>query len=83
MTIVHIGLLAQRQHDTAHQPRDARDFGNRDGQDDVADACARQRHQGDGEQDRRYRHQPVHEPHQDAVRPSYETRNQPNGETGE
>src|SRR6202162_1784261 len=35
---IHIGLLAQRQNDPAHETRNARDFGDGDGQDDVADA---------------------------------------------
>ena len=80
---VDIGLLAQRQHDAAHEARHARDFGDGDGEDDVADAAARQRHQRDGEQDRRDRHQPVHEPHDDAVGPAHETRDEADGETGE
>src|SRR5258708_39557170 len=55
---VDIGLLAKRQHDAAHQTRNARDFGDGDGKDDVADAGARQRHQRDRKQDRRDRTTP-------------------------
>ena len=62
-----IGLLADRQHDAAHQAHHARHLDDRDGDDDGRDAGLDHRHQGDGEQDRRDRHQAVHEAHQDGV----------------
>ena len=63
---LHIGLLARRQHHRAHQPRHARNFGNRDRDQHRHQAGARQRHHGDREQDARDRHQAVHDPHHDA-----------------
>jgi hypothetical protein len=62
-----IGLIADRQHDAAHQPHHARHLDDRDGDDDGRDAGLDHGHQGDGEEDRRNRHQPVHEAHQDGV----------------
>src|ERR1022692_2244061 len=62
-----VGLFAQRQHEAADETHDARDFGERDRRNDVADACLGQRHQGDREQNRRNRHEAVHHPHDDGV----------------
>ena len=62
-----IGLLADRQHDAAHQAHHARHLDDRDGDDDGRDAGLDHRHQRDGEEDRRDRHQAVHEAHQDGV----------------
>ena len=65
-----VGLLADRQHQRAHQARDARDLGDGDGDDHRADAGAPQRHQRDGEQDGGNRHQAVHHAHQRPVQPA-------------
>jgi hypothetical protein len=47
-----VRLLAQRQHEAADEAHDARDFGERDRDDHVADARLGERHQRDGEQHR-------------------------------
>ena len=72
MRRLDIGLLAQGQHDAAHQPGDARHLGDGDREDHVLDAGAGQRHQRDRDQHRRDRHQPVHDPHDDRVDPAGE-----------
>src|SRR6266567_6515321 len=68
-----IGLLAHRQHDGAHEAHDARYLRNDDGDDDADEAGTEQRDQCDRKQDRRDRHQPVHQPHHDGVDPAQVT----------
>src|SRR6266851_5507998 len=65
-----IGLLAHREHHGAHQAHDSRHVGHDDGEDHGDQAGAPDRDQRDGEQYARYRHQPVHDAHDDAVEPS-------------
>ena len=67
---LHIGLLADRQHDRAHQPHHAGDLGDHDRDDHGHHAAAPQADQADREQDRRDRHQAVHHPHHHAVEPA-------------
>src|SRR5216683_143462 len=74
------GLLAQRQHDAAHQAGDARHLGDGDREDDVAHAGASERHQRDGEQHRWDRHQPVHDAHEDGVGEADETGEEAEGD---
>ena len=75
-----VRLLAQAQHEAAHQAHDARHFGERDGDDHVADARLGQRHQRDGEQHRGNRHQAVHHAHHDGVEPADEAGDEPDRE---
>ena len=72
-----VGLLAQRQHEAAHQAHDARHLGERDRDDHVLDARLGQRHQRDREQHRRDRHQPVHHAHHDRVEPAHVAGDEP------
>ncbi len=62
-----IGLLANGEHDAAHQAHDPRHFGQRHGDDHDEDARLGQRDQRNGEHDRRNRHHAVHHPHHHRV----------------
>ena len=69
-----IGFLARGQNNRADQPDDARDFGDGDGGNDRPHGWTVQRHQCDGQQDRRDRHQRVHHPHDDRIGGAEESR---------
>ena len=64
-----IRLLARRQHHRAHQPRDARNLRDGNGDEHRHQAGAGQRDHGNGEQDARDRHQPIHDAHHHRVDP--------------
>ena len=65
-----VGLLADGEDERAHQASDARNLGDGDRDDDGRQAGAPQRDDGDGNQDRRDRHDAVHYAHERAVEPA-------------
>ena len=65
-----VGLLTDAQHRGADDASGDGRLGNAEGDDDVFYASTEKRHQGDGQNDRGYRHQAVHEPHDHHVDPA-------------
>ena len=64
---LHVGLLADREHERAHETDHAWHLGDDDGEHHAAQAGARERDEPDGEQDGRNRHEAIHHAHHDAV----------------
>ena len=80
---INIGLFTERKHHAAHQTRHARNFRNSDGEDHILHRTACQRHQRNRQQDRRDGHHAIHDAHDDAIGPTDEAGNHPNGEAND
>ena len=63
----HVHSLAQRKHRRPHHAHHARRLHHRKRDDHVLKTRAQHRHQRDGKQEGRNRHQPVHQSHDDRV----------------